>query len=63
MTRSSAPISTGTVPLQEHLKVKLSLCLINQTLCHECVWGSEGIDPRFLTLALDGVSLQEHFIS
>jgi hypothetical protein len=52
--------STGTVPVQDHLKVKLSLCLINQTPCHECVWGNEGVDPPLLTLALDGVSLQEH---
>jgi hypothetical protein len=32
------------------IKVKLSLCLINQALHHEGVWGSGCIDPRFLDL-------------
>jgi uncharacterized protein YacL len=36
------------------VKVKLSLCLINKALCHEDVWGREGIAPPFLALALDG---------
>jgi hypothetical protein len=31
-------------------KVKLSLCLTNYALCHEDVWGSGCIDPRFLDL-------------
>jgi hypothetical protein len=35
-------------------KVKLSLCIIKQALCHEDIWGSGGITPLFLTLALDG---------
>jgi hypothetical protein len=29
-------------------KVKLSLCLTNQALCHEGVWGNGCIDPHFL---------------
>jgi hypothetical protein len=36
-------------------KVKLSLCLINQALCHEEIWGSGGIAQPFLTMALEGV--------
>jgi hypothetical protein len=36
------------------VKVQLSLCLINQTLCHKDLRGSGGIDPLFLTSALDG---------
>jgi hypothetical protein len=32
-------------------KVKLSLCLINQALCDEGVWGSGYIDPHFLDLS------------
>jgi hypothetical protein len=36
------------------VKAKLSLCLINQALCHEYIWGSRGIAPSFLTSALDG---------
>jgi hypothetical protein len=31
-------------------KVKLSLCLSNNTLCQEGVWGSGCIDPHFLDL-------------
>jgi hypothetical protein len=31
-------------------KVKLSLCLTNQSLRHEDVWGSQCIGPRFLDL-------------
>jgi hypothetical protein len=31
-------------------KLKLSLCLTNQALHHEGVWGSGCIDPRFLDL-------------
>jgi hypothetical protein len=37
--------------LNEHVKVKkvkLSLCLINEALRHEGVWGSRCIDPCFL---------------
>jgi hypothetical protein len=36
------------------VKAKLSLCLISSALCHEDMWGSGGIAPPFLTLALDG---------
>jgi hypothetical protein len=32
----------------------LFLCLISQALRHEDIWGSGGIVPPFLTLALDG---------
>jgi hypothetical protein len=35
-------------------KVKLSLCLIDQVLCNEDVWGCGGIASQFLTSALDG---------
>jgi hypothetical protein len=31
-------------------KVKLSLCLTNEALRHEGVWGSGCIDPHFLDL-------------
>jgi hypothetical protein len=31
-------------------KVKLSLCLTNEAVRHEDVWGSGCIDPRFLDL-------------
>jgi hypothetical protein len=31
-------------------KVKLSLCLTNEVLCHEGEWGSGCIDPEFLDL-------------
>jgi hypothetical protein len=34
-------------------KIKLSLCLLNQALGHEDVWENGGIDPPFLTSALD----------
>jgi hypothetical protein len=34
--------------LNEHVKVKLSLCLINEALRHEGVRGSRCIDPCFL---------------
>jgi hypothetical protein len=34
------------------VKVKLSLCLINQALCQE-IWKSGGIAPPFFTSALD----------
>jgi hypothetical protein len=34
-------------------KVKLSLCLIDLAPHHEDEWGSEGMAPPFLTLALD----------
>jgi hypothetical protein len=33
-------------------KVNLSLCLTNQPLQHEGVWGSGCIDPRFLNLGV-----------
>jgi hypothetical protein len=36
------------------LKVKFPLCLINQALYHEDVWGSGTVAPPFLTSALDG---------
>jgi hypothetical protein len=32
-------------------KVKLSLCLTNLALCHEGVWGSGCIHPRFLDIS------------
>jgi hypothetical protein len=35
-------------------RVKLSLCLTNYAPRHGDVWGSGGIDPLFLTSALDG---------
>jgi hypothetical protein len=35
----------------------LSVCLINEALRHEDVWGSGNIAPPFLTSALDGVKL------
>jgi hypothetical protein len=35
-------------------KVMLSLCLINQPLCHEDIRGSGCIAPPFLTSAVDG---------
>jgi hypothetical protein len=31
-------------------KIKLSLCLTNWALSHECLWGSVCIDPHFLDL-------------
>jgi hypothetical protein len=36
------------------VKVKLSLCLINQLPRHEDVWRSWGVTPSFLTSTLDG---------
>jgi hypothetical protein len=36
------------------MKVKLSMCLTNEALRHEGVWGSGCIDPHFLTSALVG---------
>jgi hypothetical protein len=41
-------------PVLKSKKKKLSLCLINEALCHEHVWGSGGIAKPFLTSALDG---------
>jgi hypothetical protein len=41
--------------MQVSKKVKLSLCLINQAPCHEDVWRSGCLDPRFLDL---GTSLE-----
>jgi hypothetical protein len=35
-------------------KVKLPLGVINEALYYEDIWGSGGIAPPFLTLALDG---------
>jgi hypothetical protein len=35
------------------IRVKLSLCLINEALCHEYIWKSGGIAPTFLTSVLD----------
>jgi hypothetical protein len=40
--------------LAAEVKVKLSLCLLNEVLSHEDVWGSGGIAPPFLISALDG---------
>jgi hypothetical protein len=36
------------------IKVKLHLCLINQTPCHKDIWGSGGIALTFLTSPVDG---------
>jgi hypothetical protein len=36
--------------VKEKKKVKLSLCLTNQALRHEDVWGSGHIDPHILDL-------------
>jgi hypothetical protein len=33
-------------------KVKLSLCLTNQAIRHEGVWGSGCMDPRILDLGI-----------
>jgi hypothetical protein len=38
----------------KRLKVKLSLCLINEALYHEDVWGSGSIAVPVLILAADG---------
>jgi hypothetical protein len=45
-------VKHGLIDLSD--KVKLSLCLINYTLCHEDIWRSGGIAPLQLTSALDG---------
>jgi hypothetical protein len=37
-----------------NVKIKASLCLINQAPRYEDVWGSGGIDPPLLIWALDG---------
>jgi hypothetical protein len=37
-----------------NIKVKLALCVINEALRNEGVWGSECIDPHILDLALAG---------
>jgi hypothetical protein len=42
-------INTSRLRWEDKVKVQLFLCLIN-----EFVWGSGGIGPSFLTLALDG---------
>jgi hypothetical protein len=48
------------IPTRSHcnyivkVKVKLSLCLTNEALCHEGVWGSGCIHPHFLTSASVG---------
>jgi hypothetical protein len=36
------------------VKVKLSLCLISEAICHEDIWESGDIAPSFLTLAIYG---------
>jgi hypothetical protein len=41
-------------PVRFTTKVHLSLCLIDQAVCHEDIWGSGGIVPPVLTKALDG---------
>jgi hypothetical protein len=33
--------------------IKFSLCLINQALCHEDIWGNGSITPPFLNSTLD----------
>jgi hypothetical protein len=50
VTQSKQHRYTTTTRLPFLLKVKLSLCLTNQTLRHEGVWGSGCIDPHFLDL-------------
>jgi hypothetical protein len=37
-----------------HTPLKVSLCLINETLFLENIWGNEGIAPSLLTSAVDG---------
>jgi hypothetical protein len=44
-------------------KTKLSICFINQALCHEDIWDSGGIAPPFMTSALDRVSGQLHALA
>jgi hypothetical protein len=41
-------------PTQVKKKVKFSLCLINQAVCHNGIWGSGGIAPQILTSELVG---------
>jgi hypothetical protein len=36
-------------------KVNLAMCLFNEAPRQEDVWGSEGMIPPLLTLAVDGV--------
>jgi hypothetical protein len=44
--------ATNVITLESiRIKVKLSLCC--QAQCHLDIWGSGGIAPPFLTLALD----------
>jgi hypothetical protein len=38
----------------DSVKGKSFVCLTNQALCHDGVWGSGCIDPCFLTSALVG---------
>jgi hypothetical protein len=66
---SKAPWGTKVVDklhLDCKVKVKFSLCLISQALCHDDVWGTGSIALLFLTLSLDGimwsVSCLCHFI-
>jgi hypothetical protein len=40
------------IVLKKKVKIK-SLCLTNQALCHEGVWGSGCIDPHFLGLGIN----------
>jgi hypothetical protein len=35
-------------------KVKVSLYLISEALCHEDIWGSVSVAPSILTLTLNG---------
>jgi hypothetical protein len=37
-----------------HVKIELSLCLINYALCHEDIRGRGAIAPPFLTSSLNG---------
>jgi hypothetical protein len=53
--RNLDPAVCNIVP-QPTTLLRLSLCLIHYTLCNESnrIWGSGGIAPPFLTLAIDG---------
>jgi hypothetical protein len=51
-------------------EVNLPLCLINEALCHEGVWGSEGIKPggcrkksnSMLKIENDGDNIKNHSV-
>jgi hypothetical protein len=43
-------LSVAHITWKKYCKTKFSLCLTNEVLRNEDVWGSGGIDPRFLDL-------------